>query len=351
MHTRLGTILGATLGLTGAYAGCTALENLDGLQFDVVADGGSGGGSGSSSSSSSGSGSGSSSGSGSDGGDASAQDASCAPAGYTCGAPPPPGWMGPIAVYEGTPGMAPLCPTDYPTQALDGGTGLNADPATCSACTCSTPAVTCGPVQLAAYTQSSCMGTATQTVMLAAGACTNVSGFNFAETAPQASVGACQPSGGIPSLLPPMWASEGIACASSGQGTTCADGSLCVPAPPAPFEARWCVWRSGSQSCPPGFPQSHVWETAVDTRGCTPCACGSPTSATCSAKTTLYSDVSCQKSVGNLSNQGQCSSPWNTPQTASATATPTGSPSCPASGGAPTGTVTASVVATICCLP
>src|SRR5262249_18718942 len=125
-------ILGAALGLMGAYAGCTAIEALDGLQFDRGAGGGSGGGDAdadfadANDADANDADANDADANDADANDADANDASCAPAGYACGAPPPSGWAGPIAVYEGPPGTAPVCPNDYPTPALDGGTGLDA---------------------------------------------------------------------------------------------------------------------------------------------------------------------------------------------------------------------------------
>ncbi len=372
MRAHMGTVLVALLCGTAVSAGCRALQGLGDLQYDLGADAGAGsggtrsgtgggtggdaaardaggrdgsahdgsGGAGSGGAGSGGAGSGGagSGGSGS-GGAGSGGGATCAPAGYTCGAPPPAGWSGPIAVYEGLPGTTPGCPSDYPTPALGGGTGLDAGPATCAACVCSTPAVTCGATPLAEYWYTNCSGSQ-KTLSLSPGTCASIEqGDGYVAGTPDASADPCQPSGGDPAVPPLAWASEGVACALAGQGTTCADGSLCAPTAASPFAPQWCIWQEGVQSCPPEFPQQHVWQTATDTRACTPCACGSPTGAACTATTKLYGDPNCNTPVLTLT-AGHCNQ-QGMAQAAMSTTSPSGTPSCPASGGAPTGLVVA----------
>jgi len=362
MRAQLHGILCAALGGALAVTGCGLIEGLGGLQFDLPQpDGGAGGGSGAG-------------GGAPDAGrdaatvdaapdatpdatpdaatDATPDAAACPVAGDDCGAPPPAGWSGPIAFYEGAPGTTPPCPGEYPVVVAQGRAGLSAPPATCSACSCGAPSVTCGMEPLVLYSEWNCPAPPDATLMLASATCTPLKGTSdhFVQTAPTANVSACTPAGGLPSLPPPAWTMSGIACGLSDQATACADGSVCAPLPPAPFDARWCIWQAGAPACPAGFPTQHVWEMAADGRGCTPCTCGSPSAATCSVTTQFYSDSACQTSIDSLSLIGACTHEASV-RSVSATTTPAGSPSCSTGGGNPEGSVTAAPAMTICCAP
>jgi hypothetical protein len=67
-----------------------------------------------------------------------------------------------------------------------------------------------------------------------------------------------------------------------------------VLAPPTGFAAAFCVYQSGTPSCPVGYPKSHVFYSGEnDTRNCSTCACSSaPTGGTCAGTITLYGDLS-----------------------------------------------------------
>jgi hypothetical protein len=379
MRTRTWIVLCAALGGTMAGAGCRAIDGLGGLRFDptstsggeaagggVAGAGGAGGspmdaggaggspmdagGAGGSPMDAGGAGGSPMDAGGMDAGGMDAGDAACAPTGYDCEAAPPAGWTGPVAFYEGAPGTVPGCPAGYPSVAATGTSGISAPPGTCSACTCGAPTVTCSAAPLELYSGSSCSGTPDQTSMLVGGACATVSGSDsrFAQEAPQATVGACAPAGGVPDLPVPTWATAGVACGTTATPISCGDGTWCAPAPAAPFAPRWCVWASGAQTCPAGFPQPYAWETADDERGCTPCACGAPGSATCAVTTALYSDGACKSQVADIGTVGQCVHQWGV-ASAQATTTPSGSPICSAGGGSPTGSVVTTPAVTICC--
>jgi hypothetical protein len=369
MHLRRSLILFAALGGAMAGPGCRALDGLGGFQFDLTSPDGGGGGTGGAEAGSDagprdaggsdagprdagrdGEGGGGTGGGGEGGGADADADAACAPTGYDCEVDPPPGWSGPIAIYEGAPGTVPSCPAEYPSVVAAGGSGLSAPSATCSACTCGAPAVTCSAAPLEIYQGSNCPSPPTQTLMLAGGACTPVSGMTYhcVQLAPQASVGTCTPAGGVPDLPPPVWATSGIACGSQATPLSCAGGTWCTPAPPAPFEARSCVWASGAQTCPAAFPQQHVWETDDDERSCTPCACGAPGPATCAVTTALYSDPACGSHVADITMVGTCVHESGI-GSVQATTSPSGSPTCAAGGGQPTGSVVTTPAVTVCC--
>jgi hypothetical protein len=330
----------AALAAILVYAGCRAIDGLGSLSFDG-GDAGAAGAAGAGDAPDA------------DAPDADAGDAggaSCPPANEDCEAPPPQGWSGPIAIYEGAPDQAPACPTDYPTPVLDGGITLASPPAaTCTVCQCSVPAVTCDPDKLSTYSQYMCGGAPDVTLMLTSGTCTSLPGMSdhFYEYGAQASAGACTPSGGVPDGPPPAWATVGVGCGVTGPLVTCADGAQCAPLPASPFAARWCIWATGANTCPAAFPQAHAWKAAQDGRGCDPCSCGSPTAATCTATTELYEDTMCLKSLV-AAMPGQCTS-LGIANAVTATLSPSGSASCAASGGSATGAVAVVPQVTVCC--
>lgn len=299
----------AALAAATALVACRAIEGLDELKFDV----GSGGAS-----------------------------ASC-----PCGEALPQGWSGPIAVHEGPPGTTPGCPPEYPIPVLDGGVGPDAAPATCSACTCGAPQVTCNPGAVAASTHSGCNG-GKQTVLPAAGVCALFapSGDYFVQSPAQVTVGPCPPAGGVASLPPPGWGKEAVAC-----GLAADSGCNCAPPPPSPFEARTCVWRTGVHACPVGFPVDRGWASLADTRGCAPCTCAAATpAATCTVTIGLFGDTQCQDHLSDLGPAGACGEQWGV-HSVLATATASGSPACAPGGGAPVGAASAEQTVTICCAP
>jgi len=341
MRARSGT-LGTALAIATAIAGCGTLEDLGGLRFDLGVDGGGGATAG---------------GPGGAGGAAPLQDggdpdaAPCPADDDVCAAAPPPGWKGPVAFFEGAPGTVPACSGAYPIELANGHAGLDAPPATCTLCACSTPTPSCGPATLSCSDKLGCHGNGA-TQMLASGTCTPLAAGSWAyfeQTSAQATASACIPSGGAASLVAPTWSTAGVVCGRSSGATACADGGACAPQPAAPFEAAWCIYQEGAQACPSGFSQKHLWESpGADGRGCTPCACGGASGATCSTSTTLYSDSGCQAQVGTLATDNVCDAVSGA-LAAIATITLSGKPSCPASGGTPTGSITTTPSLTVCC--
>jgi hypothetical protein len=271
-----------------------------------------------------------------------------APVSDQCGDPLPAGWSGPVVVYEGPQGPVPACPSDYPTVLFHGISGLQAPPAQCASCTCSTPTTTCSLQPVMIFTQAQCHGTPTQMLPAAEGTCLSVAGMGdiFSQDSPMASAGACTPDGGAAELPPLTWAAEGVGCGLGDAGVVAeADGGLCAPRPAAPFAGRWCVFRAGATQCPPDFPVVHLWETIADGRGCSPCTCRSAM-ATCTGTTVLYSDTACTSVVADLT-AGACTQQSGV---SAFLATTTAGPStCPPMGGSPIGKVQADRSMTFCC--
>ncbi len=307
MRARRLILPGAALAACLSPSGCRGIDGLGGLTFDVSTEGGAG-----------------------------------APA-----ADPPEGWSGPVAVYEGPPGTSPGCPDAYPTPVLDGGTSLASVPAaTCAACSCGTPPVTCAPGPVLAHGKSTCGGTAT-TTPLVAGTCTpfDPGSDAFEVGSPSSNVGPCAPAGGEATLAALSWSTEAVVCGLAAPGPICANGA-CDP-PQAPFEARTCIWRAGTHACPAPFPDARAWASAADSRACAPCTCAAPSVSSCSVTTTVFTSGTCSVSP-TVVPPGQCTT-LPSIQSVLATTTLTDSPTCGAGGGNATGTATAGATLTICC--
>jgi hypothetical protein len=271
-------------------------------------------------------------------------------AGADCNTEPPPGWSGPVAFYEGPWGRPPACPDDYPVQARQGNRGPSGAPATCSACACSAPSVTCASTALTGYSHNACNGMG-EDATLTPDQCSTFPwaqgwAIAFHQGSPQGETITCAPDGGVADPPALTWSAAGLACAPSAPTATCPSGAVCAPPPPAPFAPRWCIWRDGAATCPTAFPVEHVWEAPQDTRGCTPCQCSTVT-GTCTVTTELYTDTNCQTQAATVSG-GACT-PMSGIQSALEMISYSGAPSCDPTGGDPTGGVQPGPAVTICC--
>jgi hypothetical protein len=124
-----------------------------------------------------------------------------------------------------------------------------------------------------------------------------------------------------------------------------------MPGAGAPFQ-HFCVMQPGTNNCPAGFPTQHVYHAGVsDSRGCTPCTCGSPSGVDCNAAAQLHTwgNPSCSANVGPTLSPLPlgCNSAAST-HSVELTTSATGG-SCDPDGGQPMGSVSAQGVTTICC--
>src|SRR6185437_15308597 len=269
----------------------------------------------------------------------------------------PAGWSGPVFLYDGDPSQIPSCPSSEPTTAFTGNGSLNAQPAECSACTCSTPTVNCTPKNLDFSSNAGCSNTGGTAAQLPGDACgiilTPAGTKAYTAAAPTAAVaGACTPSGGSPTLPPPDWTRAGLACSGGSNATGCNAGQVCAPVPPTPFVSGACVWASGDMGCPTGFTNKHTFESSVtDTRSCSPCACGAGMGS-CTGTTTVFTDALCMSTTTlTVPNDGSCTNAGGITG-GSAQVSTMGSGSCPTSGGQPVGTITEGpTTTTVCCVP
>jgi hypothetical protein len=286
-------------------------------------------------------------------GDPDCADTDCG-AGFACVDPAPANWQGPVVLFDGPSDMAPAaCPGDYPNKAYQGGNGLVAEPAQCSACTCDAPQVDCVLKVVTGYSDNQCTNASGN--VLSQGApdqCTSasVSGVVGAKAdAPSAVPGPCTASTEQPTLPPPNWTDAGFACGGATAGGGCANNAACLAKPAAPF-GQLCVFRSGDHSCPSGYGDKHTFvDDVVDTRDCTSCSCGTP-DGTCTASTAFYSNPNCNTKLGDLPNDGACHAASGTAKSMKTTVTATGS--CPPSGGDPIGSIVEGASkTTVCCTP
>ena len=235
----------------------------------------------------------------------------------------PPGWTGPLALFEGAPGSVPACGPAYPSQVVSGKAGLVAPPGTCAACSCSgANGSTCAPTMtITPYTGVTCTGivcagnVATVSSQVCA-ALTGVGGIagcgtSFAvSAAPQVLGGSCTPS--APQVLKldqPIWGKEAVGCgAVSVETASCGKGAVCMPEVPVGFESSLCISQLGNQICPAAYPSERTYYASfADDRGCSDCTCGAPTGY-CDAMIAFYGGADCTSLLGPSTTiaQGSC---------------------------------------------
>jgi hypothetical protein len=284
-------------------------------------------------------------------------DPQCMPS-YMCTPAFPPGWSGPVAVFEqdsdgGAPTVPP-CPSAYPTLAQDGHATPLAAGASCQ-CTCQGP---CSLV-VSTYTNNNCGGTHLCAATTVSASCVPAAGACAVQTAKittGVAFAGCSP-GAQKSVPPYSWVTAARACAS-GRTTYfqggCDAGQVCAEAPPTTFARGLCIYQSGNPACPAGgYAVAHaVYGDAGDSRDCNASACqcsGGAAGGTCSAtNVTLSSASNC---AGGACLGGSCGAPFPLTSSPYIGATLTySSGSCTSTGTAsPVGTVTPNTPTTICC--
>jgi hypothetical protein len=282
----------------------------------------------------------------------------CGDATHACTAAPPAGWGGPFALYEGPAANAPPpCAAPFASLVYEGKAGLSFKPATCSACTCTTPiGATCSAPTFAMFSKSSCgtqCGTFSPKGTQIATPCTAWSFKPLADAV--VTGGSCTAIGGNQQVQAYSFDTAARGCAPPAAPVGCG-GGLCVPKPSAPFASTYCIYNAGELACPSAYPTKHVYyQGASDTRTCTACACGAPAGGTnaCTWRAWFYaSGCSGGGYPTDGPTGGRCDG-FNSAVTCmdSYVTGPTGTLSCPPSGGQSTGTVTATGATTICCAP
>lgn len=293
-----------------------------------------------------------------DNGDGAIDCADTACVDYECVALPGTGtWNGPGILYDGDPSMVPSCPAEFPMVAMEGLADPVQQDATCSACTCSTPGITCNVGILTSHGSGTCGGSSdnhtqpnTANMCATINASANTSSYDA--TSPTVSAGNCTPSGGVPTV--PMAQANravrlcSVALSDAGCG---ASDERCVPSQVGtPFEGQVCIWRDGDTSCPNAYSNKHLFATDLnDTRDCSNCNCGGAAGFGCTVTTHVYSDGNCTNQLATVPNNGTSCVQAGQGASIDVTKTITAG-SCPSSGGNPTGSVSLGAnLTTVCC--
>lgn len=281
-----------------------------------------------------------------------------------CVAAPPPGWIGPVALFrEDAPEPAP-CPGGL-TTAMSGGTDPEAPEPGCEPCACTLTGA-CATATVQSYASGGCSSSCGSAFNAVVGTtCTRLSYCVPATTVKvtASARGSCTASGGA--RRPAGWKQSVTACTFS-DGTDggitapadagCDVGLACAPAI-AGSSAPTCIVHEGEATCPDG-PYSvrlTFGGSISDTRTCSPCTCGTA-QATCEGgEVTVYHDDECTSVATKIGIPPTCGAFTTGDATGGAKITKPASlvdGGCPPSGGVVTGgTVTAGAPWTACCLP
>jgi hypothetical protein len=298
-----------------------------------------------------------------------------------CAPKPPPGWSRPFLLWTGAPGSAPPCPASAPhTILMNGYADLVAPPATCSACTCSTPSGTCGAPDNVAVSSGACpydpaTDTRTPLHIPTAGseACTPTTKLpptascNGKPCAHSVTVGplplnegACAPNKLTQNDVPPaVWSLEAQGCASDEApcDACSAPGTTCVPPQEERDGRALCAFTFGDEACfTPWEDKRLFYRSVVDSRSCSPCGCGAATGSRCEGRLTLFQDGACKAPLVTTAmtsaEQPACrtfdkASPAIGSMKLSTASYIPGA--CPATGGAPVGIAKGAAPVTVCC--
>ncbi len=236
-----------------------------------------------------------------DDGLADCADPLCQDFGYACVPLAPIGWDGPAVLYQG--GSAAACSGAYDVTLVDGGRGLSAEPAVCSACTCGNASGSCpaASVQLFRAEDGECSSGCGAQVELPPGTCVDLKPIGmpcheddqrYAVNASSVGVfsGSCTPSAQTPTLPPPVWLSPYVLCGTPAGGG-CGPASVCAPPASPAATSGLCVGTSGDAACPEGFPLRELVHRSIDDqRACTECNCAP---ATCTGTIDLFDGGQC----------------------------------------------------------
>jgi hypothetical protein len=318
--------------------------------------------------------------------DAGAGDASAdGPIGSTCAGEcihgPPSGWDVPALVWFGPDLQAPPCPDIASNLSYEGHADLQA-PNVCGACQCDAPTGSCTLPPTLTANAAACTaldpstphtpfdppaawdGSCTINEPVAAGLpCTGgVPCVQSLTIAPLTlSEAGCAPTQlPIPANAPATWQTVARVCKWTPAGACALGGDVCAPQAPSGF--RVCVYHGGDVGCSAHGPyqEKHVvYETLLDTRSCSPCACGAPLGSSCAGMVSVFSDDACSSDASLVSDylidaaQSRCVDLGGGPALGSKSATaPTYSPGmCSPSGGEPQGSAEPAAPSTLCCVP
>jgi hypothetical protein len=276
-------------------------------------------------------------------------------AGFTCVPEAPMGWTGPVLLYEGSPALKPSCGQIGAADSFVGSNNLQAPNDSCSACSCKPQGVVCTAQALSTYSDQACTTVKPSIAQPAAKACVDVNVNpplkSYAAAPPTTALAnaSCSPEGGVLNASAPSWNTAALACAPSTLGSGCGAANVCALAGSAPFGSGACVWQSGVQACPAGYPVQHTYYTGTsDTRACAACACSGVPSGSCKMNTEVYGNTGCGGLADLVANDGGCHKA-QTAKSIRPVADLSGITGCAPSGGELSGTLTPNGDTTVCC--
>jgi hypothetical protein len=224
----------------------------------------------------------------------------------------PPEWMErPILIWIGEEAEMPGCPPSAPNESPLGYENILQSSGACEACSCDDPRCEMPP-GLEASSAPLCTGPIVSPYDAPAdwdGACVSPGAILADQLGSlllePPTVSNCAPQAPLvpaPAKLdPPTWSKHVIGCQGAPRGTCAYPGELCAPAAEAPFDGfRQCIeylfeGDIESTECPETYPERHVFYSGfTDNRSCTPCECGPPVGADCSALVSVYQNDACQ---------------------------------------------------------
>ncbi len=207
------------------------------------------------------------------------------------------GWSAPFELYVSTGTSPPPSCTGGVTPVLTGDLSLYAPVPTCPVCGCGAPTdVVCEEPTASVWNGQSCgnlascaTGTLTskcsQLPTSSPTSCVAAAAGVYLAVSAQATGGSCAPSPAPPPPAPPTWGGHAAGCPLD-TGLTSCTGGVCTA---VPSSAQLCISQLGAQTCPTAYPKStSVYTGYTDTRGCSPCTCGTP-EAQCTGGTATFS--------------------------------------------------------------
>jgi hypothetical protein len=217
-----------------------------------------------------------------------------------CLPPPPAGWTGPSAVFEGPLQSKPAgCPATYTVKEVEGHQGLRAPPPTCA---CG-PAVVAGAscrVGLERFDGDDCVtgGSGAVDVVVPSNPCAAISGTLsfYVSNVTLIAKGTCTYPNPVREIPPITFEKLDVACGLPQSGS-CATRPDCTaaPVPDAPF-TRVCLHSPGDVSCPSvDYAVRFVTrESFEDKRACDLSGCGgTPVGDTCAKKLAVVGAATC----------------------------------------------------------
>ncbi len=206
----------------------------------------------------------------------------CPAATHQCVTPLPTGWIGPI-IYDSTTTL-PSCPQEYSTGQIVGGRSVAPTTGTCT-CECGVPTSSgCSASVVSAGSSSNTCQYTVSTEAMTNNSCSDVSGtasYKIVLNPPVATCGT-----GTYSTLAAATLTDQVRICGGGvalANACSATAEACFPKPPSSSNAKTCVYKDGSATCPSGYTATSyvVYRGVSDGRTCpTSCVC-SPSGGVC----------------------------------------------------------------------